>query len=230
MGLRGRDAPKCQLADECREAGRAARVFRMSPPECPTQGSVQGLCRPGTRERWGPRGPVSALCGAQRAGARARLEGRQESRARQGPRRPGRGGRTFWSRGTGGSWLPALLPPGPAPPRRGHPPLQPASCRPLSFSSRTPIWPLVEQTRMPAGAREVQDAGTPVGPWLGQGSLTRFHECHPDPGPSRASWQKALSIVRWADQGGRVSTQGALYLHSQVTEGAPLARSAPAPT
>lgn len=40
---------------------------------------------------------------------------------------------------------------------------------------------------MPAGAREVQDAGTPVGLWLGQGSLTRFHKSHSErapPGPA----------------------------------------------
>lgn len=54
-------------------------------------------------------------------------------------------------------------------PRRACPPPQPASCRPLSLSSRMPIWPLVEQTRMPAGALEVQGAGTPVVSGWGRG-------------------------------------------------------------
>lgn len=55
---------------------------------------------------------------------------------------------------------------------------------------------------MPAGAREVQDAGTPVGLWLGQGSLTRSHKPHSEMGPSRASWQEALSIVQCGEHGG----------------------------
>lgn len=53
-------------------------------------------------------------------------------------------------------------------------PLLPAPCNlPLAglslfLSSRMPTWPLVEQTRMPAGAREVLTVGPPVGLWLGQ--------------------------------------------------------------
>lgn len=53
-------------------------------------------------------------------------------------------------------------------------PLLPAPCNlPLAglslfLSSRMPTWPLVEQIRMPAGAREVHTMGTPVGLWLGQ--------------------------------------------------------------
>lgn len=38
----------------------------------------------------------------------------------------------------------------------------------LFLSSRMPTWPLVDQTRMPAGAREVHIIGDPCGLWLGQ--------------------------------------------------------------
>lgn len=122
-----------------------------------------------------PRGPWGA---GRRLGRRAeelgqagsvlawKARGRRASKPAKGvPAWP------FQSRGTRDSGEPTVLPPRPGSTKARPPAPATCSCRLLSFSSRMPIWPLVEQTWMPAGAREVQDAGTPMGLWLGRGLL-----------------------------------------------------------
>ena len=172
MGLRGRDAPKCQLADECREAGRAARVFRMSPPECPTRGSVQGLCRPGARERWGPRGPVSVLCGAQRAGARAWL--------RRAAGEPGQAGSAQAWKGPGGP-SGAVAPGAPGCPPSSHPgqhhrgaATRPYNLPPAALSLSLPerqSGPLWSRPGCQLGHARYKTRGPPWVPGWGRGHL-----------------------------------------------------------
>lgn len=129
-------------------------------PEAPCWSPGPGETPSGSRPAVGPRGWAPGSCHLSGLGAggtgRGGLKAAGGARAHPllGSRRPFQ---SLVSAGTPGR--PA------SPARLPGPWRQPAPCNlpccPLSFSSRMPMWALVEQTRMPAGAREVQEAGTP---------------------------------------------------------------------
>lgn len=114
--------------------------------------------------------PGGCLPAAGAAGTGRGSEGPEESGEAQ-PCGCGRPHAPSRARPSQALWAPTPHPRLPGPRWRGEC-LPPATCpcRPLSFSSRMPIWPLVEQTRMPAGGREVQEAGTPWVSGWGQGT------------------------------------------------------------